>query len=82
MSSGPIVFDTYPFANLKGKLAMLVIHGDQDTTNPMAASQKMAQAAKVAGVETVYATVSGGTHLEAYLTYATGIFDFLEKHRK
>lgn len=82
VSSGPIVFDTYPFANLKGKLAMLVIHGDQDTTNPMAASQKMAEAAKAAGVETVYATVPGGTHLEAYLTYATGIFDFLEKHRK
>jgi len=82
VSSGPIVFDTYPFANLKGKLALLVIHGDQDTTNPMAASQKMAEAAKAAGVDTVYATVPGGTHLEAYLTYATGIFDFLEKHRK
>ena len=82
VSSGPIVFDTYPFTNLKGKLAMLVIHGDQDTTNPMAASQKMAEAAKAAGVETVYATVPGGTHLEAYLTYATQIFEFLEKHKK
>jgi poly(3-hydroxybutyrate) depolymerase len=82
LSSGPIVFDTYPFANLKGKVAMLVIHGDQDTTNPMAASQKMAEAAKAAGVDAVYATVPGGTHLEAYLTYATGIFDFLEKRRK
>jgi len=82
VSSAPIVFDTYPFANLKGKLALLVIHGDQDTTNPLEASQKMAEAAKAAGVETVYATVPGGTHLEAYLTYASQIFDFLEKHKK
>lgn len=82
VSSGPIFFDNYPFANLKGKVALLVIHGDQDTTNPIAASQKMAEAAKAAGVETVYATVPGGTHLEAYLTYASQIFDFLEKHKK
>jgi predicted peptidase len=82
VSSGPIVFDSYPFASLKGKLGLLVIHGDQDTTNPIEASQKMAEAAKAAGVETVYATVPGGTHLEAYLTYASQIFDFLEKHRK
>lgn len=81
-SSAPIVFETYPFANLKGKIALLVIHGDQDTTNPIEASQKMAEAAKAAGVETVYATVPGGTHLEAYLTYASQIFDFLEKHKK
>ena len=82
VSSGPIVFDNYPFANIKGKMALLVIHGDQDTTNPMAASQKMAEAAKAAGVETVYATVPGGTHLEAYLTYASQIFEFLEKQKK
>jgi predicted peptidase len=82
VSSGPIVFDNYPFVNLKGKLALLVIHGDQDNVNPIEASQKMAEAAKAAGVETVYATVPGGTHLEAYLTYASQIFDFLEKHKK
>ena len=82
VSSGPIVFDNYPFANIKGKMALLVIHGDQDTTNPMAASQKMAEAAKAAGVDATYATVPGGTHLEAYLTYASQIFDFLEKQKK
>ena len=63
-------------------MAMLVIHGDQDTVNPIQASQKMADAARAAGVDTVYATVPGGTHLEAYLTYASQIFDFLDKHRK
>jgi predicted peptidase len=82
VSSAPIVFDNYPFATLKGKVALLVIHGDQDTTNPIEASQKMAEAAKAAGVETVYATVPGGTHLEAYLTYASQLFEFLEKHKR
>jgi predicted peptidase len=82
ISSGPIVLDTYPFEKLKGKVALMIIHGDQDTSNPIEASQKMAAAAKAAGVDTVYATVPGGTHLEAYLTYAPQIFDFLDKHRK
>jgi len=44
VSSAPIVYDAYPFDQLKGKLALLVIHGDQDTVNPIAASQKMADA--------------------------------------
>jgi predicted peptidase len=80
VSSGPIVYDAYPFDRLKGKVALLVIHGDQDTVNPIAASQKMAEAAKAAGVDATYATVPGGTHLEAYLTYASGLFDFLDRH--
>jgi poly(3-hydroxybutyrate) depolymerase len=82
VSSGPIPPDVYPFASIKGKMGLLVIHGDQDTTNPIVASQRLAEAAKAAGVSTEYATVPGGTHLEAYLTYAGAIFDFLEKHRK
>ena len=82
VSSAPIVYDNYPWEKLKGKVALLVIHGDQDNVNPIAASQKMAEAAKAAGVDTTYATVPGGTHLEAYLTYAPQIFDFLDKHRK
>jgi predicted peptidase len=82
ISSGPIVLDNYPFERLKGKVALMVIHGDQDTSNPIEASQKMAAAAKAAGVDTVYATVPGGTHLEAYLTYAPQIFDFLGQHKK
>ena len=81
ISSGPIVYDTYPFDRIKGK-GLLVIHGDQDTTNPMEASRRMAEAAKAAGVNAVYATVPGGTHLGAYLTYASQIFDFLDTQRK
>ncbi len=82
VSSAPIVYDAYPFERLKGKTALLVIHGDQDMVNPIDASQRMAAAARAAGVTTLYATVPGGTHLEAYLTYAAGIFDFLDQHKK
>jgi predicted peptidase len=82
VSSGPIVYDNYPFDRIKGKMGLFIIHGDQDTSNPIAASQKFAEAAKAAGVETAYATVPGGTHLEAYLTFASQIFDFLDKHKK
>ena len=82
ISSGPIEFDKYPFDRLKGRVSLLVIHGDQDTTNPIEASKRMADAAKAAGVNTVYATVPGGTHLAAYLTYASQIFDFLDMQRK
>ena len=81
ISSGPIVFDSYPFDRIKGKMRLLVIHGDQDTANPIEASQRMAEAAKAAGVTTLYATVPGGTHLGAYLTYAREIFDFLDGQR-
>ena len=82
ISSGPIDFATYPFDRIKGKMGLMVIHGDQDTTNPIDASKKMADAAKAAGVNTVYATVPGGTHLAAYLTYASEIFDFLDTQKK
>jgi poly(3-hydroxybutyrate) depolymerase len=82
ISSGPIEFASYPFDRIKGKMGLMVIHGDQDTTNPIEASKKMAEAAKAAGVNTVYATVPGGTHLAAYLTFASEIFDFLDQQKK
>jgi predicted peptidase len=82
VSSGPIVYDAYPFDRLVDEVALLVIHGDQDTVNPIEASQKMAAAARAAGVDATYATVPGGTHLEAYLTYASQLFDFLDRHRR
>jgi predicted peptidase len=81
ISSGPIVFDAYPFDRIKGKMRLLVIHGDQDTVNPMEASRTMADAARAAGVNATYATVPGGTHLAAYLTYAKEIFDFLDQRK-
>ena len=77
ISSGPIEPAAYPWARLKGK-KLLVIHGDQDTVNPLEASRRMADAARAGGVDATYATVPGGTHLEAYLTYARQIFEFLD----
>jgi len=82
ISSGPIDYSSYPFDRLKGKTGLMVIHGDQDTTNPIEASMKMAGAAKEAGVNVVYATVPGGTHLAEYLTFASQIFDFLDTQKK
>src|SRR5688572_18811287 len=82
ISSGPIEFEKYPFDRIKGKMGLMVIHGDQDTTNPIEASKNMAGAAKAAGVNVVYATVPGGTHLAAYMTFASEIFDFLDAQKK
>ena len=80
ISSGPIVFDTYNWQALKNT-ALFVVHGDQDTTNPIEASRRMADAAKAAGVNASFASIPGGTHLEAYLTYASQIYDFLDRSR-
>ena len=82
MSSGPVPPGTYPWDRIKGKMGLLVIHGDQDTSNPIEASEKMAAEAKAAGVNTTYAVVKGGTHLEAFLTYAREFYDFLDKQKK
>jgi predicted peptidase len=81
ISSGPIVTDNYPFRTLvDAGIALMVIHGDQDTSNPIEASEALAQASRSAGVETVYATVPGGEHLTAYLDFAEEIYDFLDAH--
>ena len=77
-SSAPIVYDDYPFENLRDRVALMVIHGDQDTSNPIEASQALAEAAIAAGVDAMYATVPGGVHLTAYLDFAEEIFDFLD----
>ncbi len=80
ISSGPIVTAHYPFAKLRGKVALLVIHGEKDTVNPIAGSRALAEAARTAGVEAEFAEVPGGTHLTAYLDYADEIYAFLDAH--
>jgi predicted peptidase len=83
ISSAPIVDDGYPYDKLKAqKVAVLFVHGDQDTTNPLAESQKMAEKMKSLGIDSEFLLVPGGVHLEAYLTGAAKIFDFLDKHKK
>ena len=80
ISSAPIVTDNYPFEKIAGKVALLVVHGDQDTVNPIEASRELAATARAAGVDARYATIPGGTHLTAYLDFASEIFDFLDAH--
>lgn len=80
VSAGPIVTSNYPFENLKDKVAVMLLHGDQDTQNTVAASQRVVRELQVHGVEAEYHTVPGGEHLTAYLTYAAEIFAFLDKH--
>lgn len=80
-SSGPIVTDGFPFGVLRDNdTAVLVLHGDQDTSNDVAASQRMAQELQEHGIETEFRLVPGGQHLDAYLLDAKGIFDFLDRH--
>ncbi len=80
VSSAPIVTDHYPFERIRGKVALLVIHGSLDTVNPIAGSRALAAKARAAGVEARFAEVPGGDHLTAYLDYAEPIFDFLDAH--
>lgn len=80
-SSGPIVTDAFPFEVLRDNdTAVLVLHGDQDTSNDVAASRRMAAELQEHGIETEFRLVPGGQHLDAYLLDAAGIFDFLDRH--
>jgi predicted peptidase len=80
VSSGPIITTNYPVANLEDNGAVLVLHGDKDTSNPLAASERMARELKEHGIETEYQIVPGGEHLNAYLLFAPQLYDFLDRH--
>jgi predicted peptidase len=80
VSSGPIITANYPFDNLKGKVAVMVLHGDKDVSNAITASERMASELKQHGIETEYHVVPNGEHLNAFLLYAPQIYDFLDKH--
>ena len=80
VSSGPIITTDYPFENLQGKVAVMMLHGDKDTQNTVAASERVTRELQEHGIEAEYHTVPGGEHLTAYLLYAEEIFDFLDSH--
>jgi predicted peptidase len=80
VSSGPIVTAEYPFDNLKDKVAVMMLHGTADTQNTAAASERVTRELQEHGVEAEFHLVPDGEHLTAYLTYASGVFDFLDKH--
>ncbi len=80
VSSGPIVTASYPFENLQGKVAVMMLHGDMDDQNTAAASERVTKELQDHGVEAEFHLVPGGVHLTAYLTFAKEIFDFLDQH--
>ena len=79
VSSGPIITANYPFEKLQGKVNVLMLHGDKDTSNLVMASERMVQELRQHGIKTEFHLVSGGEHLNAYLKDAAGVFDFLDK---
>lgn len=80
ISSAPIVTDGYPFEDIKDEVALFIVHGEEDTSNPIEGSRALAAAARAAGVDARFASIPGGTHLTAYLDFAEEIFDFLDAH--
>lgn len=80
VSSGPIITSGYPFEKLKDRVAVLLVHGDKDSSNPVSASERMRDALVQHGIETQLHIIPGGEHLNAYLKDAPAIFDFLDKH--
>lgn len=80
VSGGPIVTTDYPFANLEDKVAVMMLYGDQDAQYTGTASERVTKELQEHGIEAEYHVVPGGEHLNAYLLYATGIFDFLDQH--
>jgi predicted peptidase len=80
VSAGPIVTTDYPFENLQGNVAVMMLHGTADTQNTAAASERVTRELQEHGVEAEFHLVPDGEHLTAYLTYASQLFDFLDKH--
>lgn len=80
VSAGPIITTGYPFENLQGKVAVMLLHGSADTANTAQASQRVVGELLAHGIEAEFHLVEGGEHLTAYLDYAGGIYAFLNRH--
>jgi dienelactone hydrolase len=79
-SAGPIVTANYPFAALKGKTAVLLLVGEKDAKYTAAAAERLAAELTRQGVTAQYQLVPGAEHVNPYLLYAPGLFDFLDRH--
>lgn len=80
VSSGPIITDAYPFANLEGKIAVLMLHGSEDTSNAVTATERVTRELQEHGVEAEFHLIPNGEHLTAYLNFADELYSFLDKH--
>jgi poly(3-hydroxybutyrate) depolymerase len=63
------------------QVPQFVVHGDADTTVPVAASRVMVAEMKRLGVEYQYVEVPGGTHLDVVEPNLRAAFDFFDAHR-
>jgi dienelactone hydrolase len=80
VSAGPIVTDNYPFDNLAGKVAVMLLQGTEDNAYTRETELQVTAELEAHGIEAEYHDVPGGEHLTAYLDYASEIFDFLDRH--
>jgi poly(3-hydroxybutyrate) depolymerase len=80
VSAGPIISTDYPFANLQGRVAVMLLAGDRDSRYAAAASERMTRELQEHGIEALFHLVPGGEHLNAYLLHAPQVFDFLDRH--
>ena len=78
VSAGPIVTDDFPFENLQGKVAVMLLQGSEDQAYTQATELKVTEELKSHGIDAQYHVVPGGEHLTAYLDYASEIFDFMD----
>lgn len=80
VSAGPIVTAGYPFGQLKGKVAVMMISGEKDANYTAAASQRMTRELQQQGIEAEFHLVPDAEHLNPYLLYAPQVYDFLDEH--
>jgi poly(3-hydroxybutyrate) depolymerase len=80
-SAGPLEDANFPYEKLKN-VAVLVVHGDKDTTMVFDASKAMVDHAK--GVDATWLPVIGGTHIDAWAQpeILKQTFDFFDAHKK
>ena len=79
-SAGPIITTNYPFAALKGNAAVLLLVGEKDAKYTAAAAERLAAELRKHGVVAEYHLVPGAEHVNPYLLFAPGLFDFLDRH--
>ena len=63
-------------------IPQFVVHGDADTTVPVAGSRTIVAALEKIGTEVTYVEVPGGTHRDVVVPNLAAMFDFFDRHRK
>jgi len=82
-SAAPLEDASFPYEKLR-KVAVLVVHGDKDSSMVFDASKAMVEHAKAKGVAATWLPVAGGMHVDAWAQpeVIKQIFDFFDAHKK